>query len=224
MTGEKTLNRRPGKRSRKVAEKTKESIRLAALNLFATKGFHDANLREIAVKAGTSHNLIRHHFGSKDDLWKAVVDYGLALRVNQIKEIIDNGQSLDRVELFKKTIESHILFAAEHTDLAKILQHSNTRSSAHLDYIIEKQAAVHGLVEPIFKDVQQRGYFKDFDHDSFSVYMRALAETPIATSDLSNKLLKHDIRSKRGIALHTQRVIDFLFRKIDNKTMAQIPG
>ena len=202
-----------GKQSRQVAEKTKQKILIAALKVFAKEGYPDAKLRAIAAKAGTTHNLIRHHFGSKDDLWKAVVDYGLAMRENRLREIIAAGQKMAPIDLLKKTIASHILFAAEQADLAKILLHSNSRTSPHTDYIIEKQQVVHNLVEPVFKKVQELGYFSGFNHESFSVYMRAIAETPIATFDLTNKLLNHDIRSKAGIALHTQRVIAFLFQK-----------
>lgn len=210
----KTAAKRPvGKQPRKVAEKTKKKILAAALKVFAKEGFPDAKLRVIAAKAGATHNLIRHHFGSKDDLWKAVVDDGLRLREDRLKQIIAAEQSEDPVEIFKKLIESHVLFVAENAELAKILMHSNSRTSPHLDYVIFKQKGVHGIVEPFFKQAQACGYFEGFDHDSFSVYMRALAEAPIATSDLTNKLLKHDIQSKEGIALHTQRVIDFLFRK-----------
>jgi AcrR family transcriptional regulator len=207
----KTSARPLGKQPREVAERTKKRILSAALNVFAKEGFPDAKLRVIATKAGTSHNLIRHHFGSKDDLWKAVIDHGLKRREIGLKKVIDSGRHLDPVKLYKKTIASHILFAAGHPELTKILLHSNSRTSPHLDYIIEKQQAVHRLVEPIFKKVQDAGYFRTFDHNSFSIYMRAIAETPIATSDLTNKLLNHDIRSNKGIALHTQRVIEFLF-------------
>jgi len=202
-----------GKQPREAAEKTKKRILKAALKMFAHKGFPDAKLRDIAAKAGASHNLIRHHFGSKDDLWKAVVDDGLRMREARLKQIIDSGQSMDPVELLIELVKSHVLFVAEHAELAKILMHSNSRTSPHLDYIIKKQQGVMDIVEPVFREAQKGGYFKDFDHESFTVYMRALAETPIATTDLTNRLLKHDIRSKKGIALHTQRVIDFLFRK-----------
>lgn len=202
-----------GKQPREAAEKTKKRILKTALKMFAHKGFPDAKLRDIAAKAGASHNLIRHHFGSKDDLWKAVVDDGLRMREARLKQIIDSEQSMDPVELFIELVKSHVLFVAEHAELAKILMHSNSKTSPHLDYIIKKQQGVMDIVEPVFREAQKRGYFKDFDHESFTVYMRALAETPIATTDLTNRLLKHDIRSKKGIALHAQRVIDFLFRK-----------
>jgi len=44
----------------------------AALKLFAEKGFAETSLRQISVESGVSHPLILHHFGSKDDLYKAV--------------------------------------------------------------------------------------------------------------------------------------------------------
>ena len=209
----KPIKRTLGKQSREVAEETKKKILAAALKVFAREGFPDAKLRDIAALAGATHNLIRHHFGSKDDLWKAAVDEGLRMRQARLQQIIEAGKSMDPVDLFKKLIESHVVFAAKNAELAKILMHSNSRTSPHLDYIIEKQQGIMDIIEPIFKKAQQRGYFKGFDHDSFTIYMRAIAETPIATSDLTNKILKHDIRSEKGIELHTQRVIDFLFRR-----------
>ncbi len=202
-----------GKRTKEVAEKTKKRILMAALKVFAKEGFPDAKLRIIAAKAGATHNLIRHHFGSKDDLWKAVVDHGMRMRKERLKQIIDSGQSMDPVELYKKLIKSHVIFVAEHPELAKILMHSNSRTSPHVDYIIEKQQSVFNIVKPLFKKVKACGYFKGYDHNAFTIYMRALVETPIVTSGMTNKLQKHDIQSEKGIALHTQRVIDFLFRK-----------
>jgi AcrR family transcriptional regulator len=200
-----------GKQSKEVALKTQKKIIRAALKVFAKEGFPDAKLRQIAKEAGTTHSLISHHFGSKEKLWQAVVDYGLTMRETKLKQIIEAGQHLEPVELFKKTIESHILFCARHDKLAKILLHSHSRTGPHIEYVIERQKRVHDLVIPLFKKVQRCGFFTEFDHDSFTVYMRALAEMPVAAFDVSNHLLKHDIRSKEGILLHTQRVITFLF-------------
>lgn len=206
--------RRLGKQSKEVSEKTKQKIIDAALEAFAREGFYNAKLRDIAEAAGTTHSLIRHHFGSKDDLWKAVVDYGLKLNEQRLKDIIAFQEDRDPVALLKTTIASHVLFFAKHPALSRILLNNNSRSNPqHIDYILEKQKGVLEIVEPVFKKVQALGYFKGFDHDSFSVYMRALSETPIATSDMTNNLLKTDIRSDEGIALHTKRVIHFLFHK-----------
>lgn len=203
--------RKLGKQPREVSEKTKQTVLKSALKVFAREGFYNAKLREIADLAGTTHSLIRHHFGSKDDLWKAVVDYGLNLQEKNILRIIKSRKSADAVELFNDFIKSYVSTIAKKPELSKILLHDNSRSSPHLDYLIERQKQLHSIIEPVFKNAQKAGYFRGFDHDSFLVYVRALVETPIATRDITNKLLKGDILSKKGIAIHTERVRRFLF-------------
>lgn len=205
--------RKLGKQSRDVSEKTKETVLKAALNIFAQEGFHNAKLRDIASIAGTTHSLITHHFGSKEDLWKSVVDYGLNLQESNILEILKSYESADPVELFREFIKSYVSTIAKNPELSKILLHDNSRSSPHLDYLMERQERLHSIIEPVFYNAQKKGYFKGFSHDSFLVYVRALVETPIATRDITNKLLGEDILSKKGITVHAERVIKFLFSK-----------
>ena len=50
-------------------------IRQAALRHFAEQGFQRATIRTIAQTAGVSPGLLRHHFGSKDDLRKECDEY-----------------------------------------------------------------------------------------------------------------------------------------------------
>lgn len=207
--------RKLGKQPREVSEKTKQTVLKAALKVFAREGFSGAKLRDIASLAGTTHSLIRHHFGSKDDLWKAVVDYGLSMQEENLLRIIKTRGSSDPVELFKKFIKSYVSTIAKNPELSKILLHNNSRTSPHIEYLIERQKKLHSIVEPVFINARERGYFKDFDHDSFLVYVRALVETPIATRDITNQLLGEDILSGKGIAIHTERILNFIFHKDD---------
>jgi hypothetical protein len=146
-------------------------------------------------------------------LWKAVVDFGLNLQEEKILKIIKSRESDDHVELFKDFIKSYVSTIAKNPELSKILLHDNSRSSPHLDYLIKRQERLHSIIEPVFKNAQKCGYFKGFDHDSFLVYVRALVETPIATRDITNQLLGEDILSGKGISMHANRVLKFLFRK-----------
>ncbi len=212
MTHQK-ITRKLGKQSRDVSENTKQTVLKAALKIFAQEGFADARLRDIATLAGTTHSLIRHHFGSKDDLWKAVVDYGLDLQEKKILKIIKSRKSDDPVELFKDFIRSFVSTISGNPELSKIMLHDNSRTSPHLEYLIERQKRLHSIVEPVFLDAQKCGYFKGFNHDSFLVYVRALVETPIATRDITNRLLGEDIISGKGISNHIDRILKFLFHR-----------
>jgi AcrR family transcriptional regulator len=50
-------------------------IREAALRHFAEQGYEGATIRDIARTAGVSPGLLRHHYGSKEDLRRACDEY-----------------------------------------------------------------------------------------------------------------------------------------------------
>jgi TetR/AcrR family transcriptional regulator len=54
------------------AESTRAAVLKAAERLFAEQGFAATSMRDISTASGVSHPLIHHHFGSKEDLYRAV--------------------------------------------------------------------------------------------------------------------------------------------------------
>lgn len=62
-------------------------IRQAALDQFAEQGYEHSTIRGIATAAGVSPGLVRHHFGSKQELRDAVDEYVL----QEIKRINDKA-------------------------------------------------------------------------------------------------------------------------------------
>lgn len=68
-------------RRRRSAEDAKRAILDAAEARFAARGPEGIRLQEIAADVGVSHPAILHHFGSREDLVRAVIDRALeALR------------------------------------------------------------------------------------------------------------------------------------------------
>ncbi len=68
------VDKRSGRQSAEAAAQTKRSILCAAADLFSQKGFDKVSVREISDAAGVSHGLIRHHFGSKEQIWHRICD------------------------------------------------------------------------------------------------------------------------------------------------------
>lgn len=54
-------------------EATRKSILRAATAVFSQKGLAAASLNEIADKAEVTKSLVLYHYGSKEDLWQAVL-------------------------------------------------------------------------------------------------------------------------------------------------------
>jgi TetR/AcrR family transcriptional regulator, regulator of cefoperazone and chloramphenicol sensitivity len=68
-------------------------IRDAALELFAERGIAGATIRDIALKAGVSSGLLRHHFGSKEGLRDACDEFAMA-RLNELRQQMLAGGKL----------------------------------------------------------------------------------------------------------------------------------
>ncbi len=64
--------------SYQVSENTRRALILAAGELFAQRDVGVVSVREITAKAGVKVNAISYHFGGKDGLVDAVVDYALS--------------------------------------------------------------------------------------------------------------------------------------------------
>ena len=67
------------------------AIRIAAMELFAERGYADVTIRQIAAAAGVSPALVIHHYGSKDKL-RAVLDERVAAFLESM--LADLGQNL----------------------------------------------------------------------------------------------------------------------------------
>jgi AcrR family transcriptional regulator len=66
-------HRLPGRPGKDEADGAQMLLRAAQAS-FAKSGFKGASTREIAQAAGVHHALISHRFGSKEELWLAVMD------------------------------------------------------------------------------------------------------------------------------------------------------
>lgn len=67
-------------------------IRDAALRLFAERGIDGASIRDIAKAAGVSGGLVRHHFGSKQELREACDAYAVDRLVRIKEQAVLEGQ------------------------------------------------------------------------------------------------------------------------------------
>jgi AcrR family transcriptional regulator len=72
-------------------ERSRSRILEAAVEEFAEKGFAGARVDSIARRAGLNKQLISHHFGGKEGLYRAVLDEWLARPGGELKAAGDSG-------------------------------------------------------------------------------------------------------------------------------------
>lgn len=79
---------------------------LAAERLFAEHGLAGVSLRQISIEAGSSNNsAIRYHFGSKDDLLRAIFSY----RVNDLMQRRALLRARAHPDDLRAQLEAHVL-------------------------------------------------------------------------------------------------------------------
>ncbi|MDR3500778.1 MAG: CerR family C-terminal domain-containing protein [Parvibaculum sp.] len=67
-----------------TAQNTRERLIEAARGLFAERGFHNATVRDIAMRAHTNLASINYHFRSKDDLYREVMRTSFRQRSGEV--------------------------------------------------------------------------------------------------------------------------------------------
>jgi len=72
---------------------TRQRLIEAAGEAFAQKGFRNVTVREICARAGANVAAINYHFGDKNGLYAAVIDYSLEL--GRLQYPIDNNTTAD---------------------------------------------------------------------------------------------------------------------------------
>jgi len=83
-------------------------IREAALRHFAEEGFERATIRGIAKTAKVSPGLLRHHYGSKDELRKACDDYVFEMLHAINGQLLDDPGGSARVQRLSKRFGRYI--------------------------------------------------------------------------------------------------------------------
>lgn len=77
---------------RRKADRPDEIV-AAALEVFAEKGFAAARLEDIAKRAGVSKGAIYLYFATKEDIFRAVVELGVAPDLNAVQNILANASA-----------------------------------------------------------------------------------------------------------------------------------
>ena len=210
--GEIAREKRTGRQPARVAEETRREIVTAALEVFADVGFGGASLREIAARAGTTHGLVRHHFGSKEGVWRAVVDAADAEYWSALTPLVAHGVEQDAaLSTVKQVLRNIILVAARHPHTVRLLMHEGVKGGARLDYILGRIAPQRALMEPLYLEVRRRGFLGRFDNEAFFLFVLTAGAMPFALAGLSGRLYGTDVLSEEEAGLHADRVIATVF-------------
>jgi AcrR family transcriptional regulator len=202
-----------GRQSEATAQHTRQRIIHSAQTLFAARGFDGVSLRDIAEHSGVTHGLIRHHFGSKEDIWRAAVDTTFQEFLSVATSIVEAqvngaGTALQTVIAVSRTA---IVLSARHPEVMRLLLHAGVEQGPRLDYFMEQLVPLRALMDPLIEAVRRAGGLRQFSHETFLLSLVMWGAMPFAMAAFSSELCNVDMLAEEQAERHADRVIATLF-------------
>lgn len=210
------VEQRSGRQTDEAAEKTKEAILAAALSEFAKYGFEGSSLRNIAKAAGTTHGLIRHHFGSKEDVFYAVVDQSIESYGKNERFLIGqlSNQDLDDpkklIAIHKELLRNFARISAERPEMMRMLMHEGSKPSERLAYLYKKIEELNDSYHHFFEHLHQKDILPYLDHESCFLFILTNLGLVFGLSEVSSHYVGGDILHER-LEAYTERIIKILY-------------
>ncbi len=109
----------PGRRNGFRYVSTKEKIDMAALQLFAERGFKGTTMKDIAKVVGVTEGAIYRHYSSKEEIVENLIDRVIRDLSGKIEESVGRGKDL--VEKIRLAIDTLIRYAFDKPDCFRYL-------------------------------------------------------------------------------------------------------
>ncbi len=144
----------------KRSDATKQKILQAAEQAFAEKGLYGARVDEITELAGINKRMIYAHFGSKENLYVAVLDE-VYKRLAESEQALLNRE-LDCIEMVKCCIEHAFTYLYENPTFVKIVLWENLNQAEYLKKTGAKAAKniAFALLRKVIEQGMAQGVFR----------------------------------------------------------------
>jgi AcrR family transcriptional regulator len=124
------LRRGAGRPAGAAAEQVRERILEVASKEFARSGLGGARVDRIAEQAGVNVRMLYYYYGSKDDLFLAVLERAYAA-IREAEQGLELDQ-LDPVEAVRRLVRFTWGFQLEHPEFITLLNSENLHKGRHL--------------------------------------------------------------------------------------------
>ncbi|HEX9069726.1 MAG TPA: TetR/AcrR family transcriptional regulator, partial [Ktedonobacterales bacterium] len=148
-----------GKRTRRAeaAEASKSAILDAAEALFAQHGYEATSLQEISDRAGVTRGLPTYFFGSKEDLYRAVLErtFALSLTHDLLKLLREQAQhpEMRPEEGLRVVIERFFDFLVTHPNFVRITEWEALSGGRYLGNLPRLVTTLHDAVQVLQEEV-----------------------------------------------------------------------
>jgi AcrR family transcriptional regulator len=137
-------------------------IAAAAEALFAARGYDGTAIRDIAKKAGVNGAMIHYYFGSKEGLYRDILEAAAStVRALLIETSSPATSTRDRLASF---VDAYAQYILNHPNLARILYREMLTGGKHIMHVAQKYAVTnYTILKNTIAEGVQAGELRSID-------------------------------------------------------------
>ena len=198
------------------AERTKREILETATGEFAERGYAGARVDEIAARMRTTKRMIYYYFGSKEQLFVAVLERAYAT-IRAAEQTIDVDH-LDPAAAIRRLAELTFDHHEAHPDFIRLVSIENIHRAAHItgtDDFAGQNSPVIELIEGILARGRRQGAFtRDVDAVDLHMMISAFCVFRVANRHTFGAIFDRDLTDpglrERYRTMVGDMVVDYL--------------
>lgn len=161
---------------------TEQKIIQAANKLFTQKGYAATKTRDIAEKAGTNLALLNYYFGSKEKLFKKVVQEKLRMLLGAIGPVLSD-EAISLEEKIRTITENYTNLLLENEELPIFILNELTVNKALFSEITQSTRQIaQPVIEKQLKEIGAEISATDLIINTLSMTMFPFMAKPLITS------------------------------------------
>jgi AcrR family transcriptional regulator len=194
------------------ADRSQLAILDSARDEFAQRGLAGARMDSIAARAGLNKRLIYYYFGSKDDLFLAVLERTYA-------DIRDAEQQLhldevEPVEAIRRLVSFTWHYYLDHPEFITLLNSENLHRAAHLkrsERIQDMNSPLVQLLDGVLERGRREKLFRSgVDPVQLYISIAALCYFYLSNNDTLSAIFGRDLRAPKAMAQRLSHMTDLV--------------
>ncbi|MCW5730331.1 MAG: TetR family transcriptional regulator [Alphaproteobacteria bacterium] len=205
---------KPGPKRRRDAEHSRQLILNTALRHFASRGYDGARVDDIVAETHLSKNMLYHYYGSKEELFVAVLEVMYERLRGQHGKV--SMANLEPVEALKRLIAETAKSLLRTPEIISILNAENLYKAVH----IKTSRKIRMIYDPFFEDLNQilrkgreAGAFRS-DIDALQLYisLSSLVYHYLSNGHTLSVVMRQNLLTKARIAERIRHVEEMILR------------
>ncbi len=198
------------------AERTKADIVAVAMDEYAENGLTGARVDAIAERTRTSKRMIYYYFGSKDGLYRAVLEQ--AYNGIRTRESQTHLKELPPLEALRRLVEITFEYDESHPSFIRLIAVENIHYAEHL----KKLSSIRGTnvgaiatVEEILERGRAAGLFRP-DIGAFDVHLliSSFCFFRVSNRHTAGTIFKQDLSEPKTLLRHKRLIVEAVERLV----------